>query len=238
MGFMDMFRTNQPNTPAQSTQPQGQNPQGSAGTPTVPTTPPVANGQMPGSQQVPVNPMDAYAKLWENTPTNTETAPSFNLDSKVLGEVAASQNFTQGISPELMTKATQGDAAAMVQVMNAVGQQAYQAALSHSSTLTDRFVAARSAHDLKGIGGKVKSELTNSVLAADSPNYNHPVVKAEFSRIANQFQSQNPDASPQQIAQATKEYMQNLHNAMNPSSASATANSQPEAQDWEKFMLS
>lgn len=226
MGMFDMFKP-APVAPAAPAAPN-------SGTPTVPTDPQTPPGQMPGSQQVPANPLDAYAKLFDNSGKPADAPPSFTLDPKVLGEAASTISFTQGIPPDLMAKATSGDAAAMIEMMNLVGRNAYQQSLSHSSALTDRFVAARSDFDSKGVGAKVTGALTSAALA-DAPNYSHPVVKAEFTRIANAFQSQNPESTPAQIATATKEYMQNLHNAMNPGTQTpATAAAQP--TDWEQWM--
>lgn len=215
----------------QQTAPNGAPPQ--AGTSTVPANPPAPNGQMPGTQQVPANPLDSYAKLWDDSTRKPEAAPTFTLDSKVLGEVAAAQDFSKSVPAELMAKATSGDAAAMTQAMNIMAQQAYLHAMQHGSTLTDKFVNAHTAHSMKGVDGQVRSVLTQQALA-DTPNYSHPVVRQEFTRIANQFQSANPDHSPQQVAEAAKTYMQEIYNATNPTSQAKST--EPVATDWEKFI--
>lgn len=249
-GIMDLFRPAQQQQPAAqqpAQQPQQQQPNQQQQQPTppagsasgvAPNTPAAPAGQMPGSQQQPVNPLDAYNNLWNNANTKTELPPSFTLDPKILSDAANTMNFTQNIPAELMQKATSGDAEAMITMMNLVGRNAYQSSLAHSSSLTDKFVAARSEFDLKGIDSKVTQKLTNTALA-DSPNYQHPVVKAEFTRIANAFQAQNPDAGPAEIAKATKEYMQNLHSAMNPGAGQAggPASKEPEATNWEEWIL-
>ena len=237
MGLMDMFKPSAPAAAAPAQQQQQANPAvQQPGGVTVPTTPQTPPGQMEGSKQEPVNPMDAYAKLFDNSAT-PNAPPSFNIDPKVLGEAASGMNFTQGIPQELMSKATGGDANALIEMMNLVGQQAYRQSLSHSSALTDRFVGLRSEFDLKGIDSKVTQKLTASALA-DSPNYSHPVVKQEFARIANAFQTQNPDSSPAEIAKATKDYMQNLHDAMNPATKTKEQQQASEVTDWDKYMTS
>lgn len=229
-GFMDMFRT-APQAPAPA--PAAPAVPATGGV-TVPEVTQVPAGQMPGTAQQPVNVLDAYSKLFDNSGKAPDVAPAFILDPKTLSEAAGTMNFTQGIPQELMTRATTGDAAALVEVMNLVGRSAYQSSLAHSSALTDRFVAARSEFDLKGVGAKVTQQLTNSALA-DAPNYQHPVVKAEFSRIANAFQAQNPDSSPAEIAAATRGYMQNLQTALNPTTAAANP-AAPAATNWEQWM--
>lgn len=235
---MSIFSFFQPAAPAAAPAQQQQQPAAPAptGGTTVPVTPETPAGQMPGSAQQPVNALDAYSKLFDNSAKAPDVAPSFNLDPKILGEAAGSMNFTQGIPQELMAKATSGDANALIEMMNLVGRAAYQSSLSHSTALTDKFVAARSEFDLKGVGAQVTKQLTNSALA-DAPNYQHPVVKAEFTRIANAFQAQNPDSSPAEIAAATKTYMQDLHTAMNPSTQAATAAAN-QPTNWDEWMKS
>lgn len=230
MSLMDLFKPAPAPAPAAPAAPVA-----AAPTAANPNPAPAADPNA-GTKQEPVNTMDAYSKLWDNSSTPKDAAPSFAIDPKILGDAASSMNFTQGIPQELMTKATSGDANALLEVMNLVGQKAYQHSLSHSSALTDRFVAARSEFDLKGINSKVTQSLTNSALA-DSPNYTHPVVRAEFTRVANAFQAQNPEASAQEIATATKKYMSDMQQAMNPTQQSAAAKADAPT-DWSEWMSS
>lgn len=223
MGIMDFFKTPaQPpaaNAPA-TNQPQQQQQQQQP------------NGQMPGSHQEPVNPLDAYGKLFEKAQGEPDTPPSFNLDPKTLTEVSSNLNFTQDISPELMQQATSGDAAALIKLMNQVGQNAYKASLSHASALTDKFVGARTEHAMKGIGNHVKSELTATALS-QTPNYNHPVIKRQLDETARAFAAQHPDATPDQIAQMSVKYVQDLANALNPQAPKEDVTSSE--VDWDKY---
>lgn len=221
--------TPQPTT--QDVDPNASNTGGVANPATVETP----AGKMAGSGQEPVNPLDAYAKLFDNSTQPKDAPPVFALDPKILGEAASSMNFTQGIPQELMAKATSGDANALIEMMNLVARNSYQSALSHGTSLTDKFVTARSEYDSKGVGNKITQQLTSSALA-DTPNFQHPVVKAEFTRIANAFQSQNPDSSPAEIAKATRDYMQNLHTAMNPESKTKGAAAAQAPTNWEAWM--
>lgn len=194
----------------------------------------VADGKMAGTDQLPPNPLDVYAKLWETTDKAPEAAPVFNLDPKVLDQVSGTLDFTKAVSPELMQKATSGDMQAMMQVMNHVGQQSYKAALAHSTSLTDKFVDSRSKFDLKGIGAQVKSELATNAMSS-IPNYSHPAVKTEVNRIAQAMQKQNPEATPDEIATATKEYFTNVYAAINPSAPTQEQQQQGQEVDWDKY---
>lgn len=192
------------------------------------------DGKMPGTDQSPVNPLDAYAKLWETSASSPEVAPSFTLDPKVLDDVSGKLNFMSGMDPELVQKATSGDVNALMQMMNQVGQSAYKASLAHGSALTDKFVGARSKFDLEGVSSKVKSELTQSHMS-DIPNAGHPAVKAELVRISKAMQKEHPDASPQQIAEAAKTYFKDIYSAMNPEPTAQQKQATAGETDWDNF---
>lgn len=227
MGLFDnMFSTKPATPPAATTPPAAATPPGDKA---------IADGKIPGTDQQPVNPMEAYSKLWDTTNTDTSTPPAFSIDPAVLDKVSGGLNFTQGVSPELMQKATSGDIGALIEVMNQVGQQSYKAALNHSTTLTDKFVGARSEFDLKNIGSKVKQEMTSSALQTSVPNASDPIVRSELKRIATAMQAQNPDASPQEIADSAKQYFTALYNSMQPKKTQEEVQAASGEQDWDKF---
>jgi hypothetical protein len=228
MSFFDMFKPSS-QEPKQQQQEKG-----------LSEAPPTKNadGKMPGSSEIPPNPLDSYAKMFENATKNTASAgeaPKFALDPKVLGEVSSKLDFTQGVDQETMQKALNGDAKALMQVVNDATRNAYRAALEHGSTLTDTFVSQRSEHDKKQVGSAVRSQLTNNALAS-TPNYDHPVIKRELTKAAEAFEAANPDASPQEIAEAAKKYIQDIASALNPTSKTTSKETQEEGRDWEKYI--
>ena len=247
MGLMDRFRSNSSgNTTQQQAAPnQGGQPGAQSAAPNAApnSNQPPKNNQPPGDGQntvgtnEPKNPMDAYAKLFDTTNQQADApAPAFNIDPKILTEVSGKLRFTDGINQELMTKATSGDYSAMLEIMNMVGQRAYQTAISHGTSLTDKYLNARKEHDFKGIGSTVKKELVNSALN-NTPNYNHPVVKAQLNMVAEAMRRENPDASPQEIAEAAQQYIQDLAGAIKPEDPVKKAKAkEAEGVDWTSFL--
>lgn len=196
--------------------------------------PAAPQGQMPGSSQTPPNPLDAYAKIFEPAKDAPETPPTFSIDPKTLNDVSGSLDFTKSVNPELMQKAMTGDAQSMIQMMNMVGQQAYQAALSHSSSLTDRFVGARSEFDKKQIGSGVKKELTSQALSS-IPNYSHPVVRNQLNMLAGQIAAANPEYAPEQVAQTAQKMLQDLASAISPQQQQEDSQQSKET-DWVSYL--
>lgn len=168
------------------------------------------------------NPLDVYTQVFDNAAKSSEfQAPSFSLDPAVIAEVSSKMNFAQGINPELMQKATNGDAAAMIALIQDVARNAYRASLEHATKLTDTHLGQRSEFDSKRIERDVLRTMTNEALvsgAADNTNYNHPIIKAELNRIAKQLAAspEYADASPREIAEGARKYFKDLQAAMNP----------------------
>lgn len=227
--------TQQPNTqqPAGNTQQPNNNQQKPSGILEGASNPEGNNTQQPK------NPLDDFNKMWDTPNTQTEQAPSFNLPTDTLRKVATSQNFTQNIDPALMQKATSGDVTALMEVINAVGQNSYEAALQHTSTLSDKFVNARLEHEGKSFDSKVKQNLTSAELG-NTPGFSHPVVKAQLRETAQRLAQQYPEATPQEIASRARDYIVQMANAINPNGNNqGDANTQQAAKDvtnWDDYL--
>ena len=206
-------------------------------TPAAPAPAPAAPVQQTPTE--PVNPLDSYKAMLENAnkPAEPSDTPSFSLDGKVLDEVGGKLNFTQGVNPDLLQKATGGDAGAMVALMNTVAQNAYKAALQHNTALTDTHLNTRAEHEKKLVDGAVKSSLISNELAS-VPNANHPVVKQELVRIAQALAKENPDATPSQIKEEAVRYLNTVYSALNPKQQDTPSQTQTagQVQDWEAFL--
>lgn len=220
----------QPNQGQQS-QPQGDPNQGQQ--PNGQSTP---NSQINGSN-TPPDPMAAYAKMFDNNPNqNSEAAPSFSLDPKVLDQVTGSMDFMQGANQELVQKATNGDVGALMELMNHVGRKAYRSSLEHSSTLTDKFVNLREGHFSKGIPNAVREELTMGAITGSEGGVTSPVVRQQLVEIAKKIQKANPDASPHEVAQSARKYVSDLYNTMNPTTESQNTNANKAgAVNWDSY---
>lgn len=245
MAFTDFFK---PQQPKQQPQQQPQQQQQQFGTPnpqnqpsgqggaTIPNV--NNNGGQQGNGQNPQNqpqrnPLDTYSKMFDNPGTDADKAPSFTIDPKIMDQVVSSQDFMQGVDPELMQKATSGDMQALVQLIQHTSRNAYRASIEHGGMLTDKFVGSRLGFENKSLGSRVKQELTMNSLS-NTPNYQHPVVKRQLTEIAQRLQQANPDATPQEIAEASKKYLSDLAAALNPTEKQEQ-NPNPSGERGEEF---
>lgn len=230
MAFMDIFKP--------APQPQQQQQQQQQPTNLGDSAPPTKDGKLPEQSGNPVNPLDAYSKMFENAANNSNIqAPSFKLDPKIVTEVANNMDFTQGISQDLMGKALQGDAKALLDVIQSVGRSAYSASLEHTTALTEKHLSQRAEYDAHKLNSGVRQQLTSAELSS-APNYSHPVVKAELNRVASQFAMANPDASPQEVAKAAQKYIADLSAALNPESKATNQQQSSGEVDWTKYLTS
>ena len=185
-------------------------------------------------KQEPINPLDAYAKIFENA-NKEEGPPAFNVDNKVLDEVSGKMNFISQANPELLQKAQSGDTSAIIELIQEVGRNAYKSALHHTTALTDAHLNRRGEFEKATLSKNVKDTLTNEALSS-IPNSNHPVVRAELRRIAENLARQNPDAPASEIAKDTQKYFATVYNALSPQSPSTPVRKAGEIDDWEAFL--
>lgn len=189
------------------------------------------------------NPLDAYSKMFENASKNSGIqAPSFAIDPTVLNDVSSKMDFTKGINPELIQKATTGDANAMIQLIQETGRNAYRASLEHSTKLTDTHLGQRSEYENQRLQKGVKQQLTSDALSSNSnTNFNHPVVKSELNRIAQGLANSTEfaDASPQEIAKAAKKYFDDVYSAINPADPKKDSAGKPKPTeiDYAEYLL-
>lgn len=199
-----------------------------------------------GNNQNPANPLDSFAKIFDNAnkvdddPNKAPKGPpKFELDPKILGEVASKLDFTQGINPELMQKATSGDVQSMVAVMQEVGRNAYRASLEHSSRLSDSYLNGRFQFEAGNMGNLVKQHMTNNSIASN-PALKHPLIKQEVTRLAS-LMSKSPeyaDSSPEQLQDMALQYITSLAEAANSTNKSQEPAPNAGLVDWDKLLLS
>jgi len=184
------------------------------------------------------NPLDAFTSMFQNTDNGEQnTVPKFDLPKDKLEATAKSMDFLQGLDQELLQKAMTGDAASFLEVIQHASRSSYQSALDHGSKLSDQFINQRLSFDEKGFASKVNSQLTQQELSTTA-NFNHPVVKQQLTEVAQRLAKANPDAAPADIARMAKEYVVEMANAINGTSAEDAAKKDKEKSgevDWTSY---
>ena len=197
------------------------------------STPPAGNSNPPAPAPKAPDPIDIFGKMFDNTPS-TDAPPAFTLDPAQLSTVANGQDFLRGVDPELLNKANSGDSTAVMQVMQQVSRNTYQAALLHNSKLTESFVGAREGFTAKGLGTKIRGELTVNALTG-TPNFQNPGVRKLLVNIAQTLEKDHPDASPEQIATMARQAVTEAAQAVNPNGGQPSEPQGKQPTDWDNF---
>lgn len=195
----------------------------------------------PNSPNAPQSPLDLFEPLWQNRPTEGAEAPDFSLGvtPQDMQKVLPQLNFSQNIPQDLMAKFREGDANAILDVFNHMSKEAYSTSLQHSLALTNSNLEARGTALPDLVNNQVHQSLTtNAVSQSSIPNANHPSVKRELNRIAGQFRSANPGATPQEIVAASEKYFTELMlaTAQQPEQPNNQNGRIANTDDWESWL--
>lgn len=222
-GFVDQVKQlfnpsspqNQPNPQQQTTATQQQS--GATG-----NVPGQAN-QVPQGSNDPNNqqsPLDAYADLFKpQDPTKAQSthpeAPKFALDPKIVDQAASGMDFIAQLPPEIQEKIRSGDPSALMEAINHVGRNSYKAAITHMSSLTDRFVDLRSKHDQTNLGSAVQNHLIRNTVDTQFANAN-PVARDSLKWVSDKMREAFPDATPAWIAEQAPKFFVEMAKAIDP----------------------
>lgn len=170
-----------------------------------------------------VNPLDIYLQKPDTVPTHDAagnpispqvkalpTAPLLALDSTKVATAAAQIDFMQGVDQELLTKATEGDAASMMQIMQTIAGNSYAQAIQHGAALTENHVTQYGDYQATQLAPMVNTALTNQALATGTSvqgDFSHPVVQAQLKAYAAEIQLSNPTLHPAQAAEMAQQQL-------------------------------
>lgn len=233
------------------------------GTPAANTTvpsdqTPISDGK--GPKAIPAvgdgdkSPLDGYSKLWEHADTDGKPlslVPSMDADPTKLLAAAKTVDFTKAMNPELLDKASKGDAGALGALVN----EAAQAGYAQSALATTKIVEAALKKQAENFTSTIMPELLrrNNIgrdLRTDNPLFDNPAVKPMLEGLERQLAIKYKDATPAEITQHAKtvltgfaeEYIKSSGKTISDASASEDVellrNIQPAKDfDWEQHFL-
>jgi len=169
-----------------------------------------------GDKQAQPSPLDQFKDIW--SPPKQDSTPDISqysypkLDPSKLVEGIAKMDFTRNISPELFQKATGGDAIAMKQMLNQVAQEAFstsfQASDRYNKQIFDTYDKSVAARIPKEVG---RREVDNLIKQSFKGNgMDHPAIAPVIDVITKQMRQHYPEASAQEIADASKMYLKEI----------------------------
>lgn len=185
----------------------------------VPNPDPFAKSTTPDPATVATAPLDPYKDLFIVDPTKPvedPNAPFITYDEKVLAEKVSEMQFVDPTQmAELATKAAQGDAAALMTLLNATAQSAYSQGAKLSANISNR-AAHAGVHQVRGqMPADMRSQLASSELATLNPALSHPSIDGHTKSTLAAFEQKYPTATPTQLAKMTNDYFKAAFEAAN-----------------------
>ena len=195
------------------------------------------------------SPLDALASLWQTVPELDENGNPvkaeipknltnlLTIDPAKINEAASKLNFSSVITPEQLQAITAGGEeaqAAFIEALNGVSQQVFSQSLVANAALlqetlnkTDGIIDRKAVESIKRQNISDKITGSNELLA-------HPAVAPLVEVVKSNLTSKFPDATPQEISEATLEYISNFTQALseNPEDPNTTGET---VTDWEAF---
>lgn len=207
-------------------------------------------GAFPKVGEDDASPLAEFDKLWE--PLDPKTAspkssmvPKITMDPKKIMESARTQDFTKGIAPEVLERLSKGnDPDAILIAINQASQAAYAQGTSASTGILQKALEMQA----KVFEDKIMPEILRkhnigNALRADNSLFDNPAVAPMLNLVEAQFATKYPNASPVEITQKAKLYLEGFASELLENSGkvisdkptvtkSALAKSEP---DWGKF---
>lgn len=217
-----------------------------------PTVPSSATAQSDGSvAAIPAagtgetSPLANYPDLFKtdpNTPPPLPTSIKLSPDNKQLMDIAKTIDFTKDLDPAKFALAQKGDTAALLSMMNDMGQQGYARAAAASAAITEKAMADQ----MKIVMDRLLPEALrrnniSTAVQSENPIFNDPAAAPMVTMLQTQFTQKYPTASPAEIKEHVGNYLTGFANLV------ARANGQsltavPVAskngsgdEDWDKY---
>jgi hypothetical protein len=245
MGILDIFNT-KPAAPAPAPATPGQIPNNAA--PNAPTTSNTApNGVTPPNAiteptQEPT-PLDQFKDIWQTAPVdpNAPTKPSGvfgDVDPKRFMEAAGKIDFSKVVTPEQLQAISAGGEAAVkafAESMNKVAQGVYAQSAFASTKIVENALAKSRESFLSELPQHIKQQQVSTTLRDSNPIFSNPAVQPIISALEVQMTQKYPNATPTEITNMAKQYVEALGTAFTPKPAASTSKDS-EGTDWEKFL--
>jgi hypothetical protein len=160
----------------------------------------------------PVLPLDQFKDIWSNPPADPKAPvdkygqPLLNIDPAAIATQVGKMNFLDGISSELLTKATSGDAAAFSQVVNTSIQKALAAQVQLSGQMVEGAVSENNRRFETRLPKQIKEAQVNDVRSSNTV-LSHPAAAPMLDMAKRSLMAKNPNLSPQEIHSQAEEML-------------------------------
>lgn len=137
--------------------------------------------------------------------TDPFATPITNLDPAKLKEAASQMNFAAGMNAESVAKAMQ-DPAALLALINQVGQNAFAAALTANTGIVERSINENNSRFEAALPDRIRNTQIAQT-ASKHPALSHPAAAPMVAALKTQIANTNPHLTPEQVASKAEGYV-------------------------------
>lgn len=185
------------------------------------------------------NPLDMLGDLWSQ-PSAAQSSAQTQFDPKEIQATAKNLNFGSLITPEhsaAIAGGGEGAVKAFSDVINSLGQAVFAASSMQAGNFVNTGLGKFQSNLDSSLPNLLKSQQAQSSLLKQSDILQHPSVQPIASAVMKQLQTKFPNASAEDLAGATQEYLQQFGNAFKQiDSPAEQAKSKPQSLDWESLL--
>lgn len=159
------------------------------------------------------DPLANYKDLWKVDPNakSSPTSPQLTIDPEKLNAAAKGIDFTKGLDPEMLRKASSGDSEAFAGILNSAAQSGFAQSTALSAQLVQRALDEQAKMFRETILPEaLKRHEVSSGLREESAVYDNPAVSPVLQMIESSLHQKYPTASPKEIRDHALSYMDGL----------------------------
>lgn len=202
------------------------------------------NGVLPpGTTEAATTPLDQYADLWKDKPTDPNAPPVDpsifgKVNSQELIDVASKMDFTKLVTPELLAKAKEGGeegVKALLAVMNSVSQYTYAQNANATTLLIEQAIAKHTEKLTAQLPAALRQHATDDLIKGD-PVLGHAASKPIIDGIMQKLASSHPNDTPAQLKERAEGYLIAFsQQVLNRNNSGNDPQKSREEVDWEAY---
>lgn len=169
------------------------------------------------------------ARLWQDPdngngkPANAPSGPQplFNVDPAKVSEAVGKLNFAANVPQETLQKALNGDAAALMEALNATARTSFQAAVMAVPSMVEPAVRKATGEVSEQLPGLIKHAQLAATRSENSV-YNNEALAPVTAALKEQIVKHNPQATPNEVQALVEKQLETLGMVLAPQRQSSS----------------
>lgn len=190
----------------------------------------------------PLEGMDQFNDLWKPAESPAGGAPTgmFNVDPTKLMEAAGRMDFSKAVTPDQLQAISAGGpeaVTAFAAAMNKVAQTVYAQNAMATTKIVEQAMAQGKQSMLSELPQHIKRQTVSDTLRTENPAFSHPAAAPILGALEQQMSVKYPNATASELAQMSRQYLENFSNMMKkPDTSSNQSSANSGEMDWTKFL--